>query len=312
MPRLWVCCLFLFMFTAHAKVYKCERDGQIVFTDRPDQCAQPAERLNLRPRDPFVLNIQADFNVSLFEGLQENLYTAFDHWIQFIDGGASVEVKLILADDLTSYMAARSRVSVPIYQSANTQYLLVGVAAEILQQRDPNGAQHDAEIYLNRQRLSAGQIWFDPEPSLRTQPVPAGKVDGLSLFIHELGHVFCYSGRFDLASINQGMPPNRLSTFDNFVRMKNNKPFFIGNLSKALFGSAVPLNTKKSVYSHFDVPLDSPNIPVMAEQSIRRQTRYSLTNLDVAVLHDCGLTLKPDFLKYLRAGPPPYELAKPK
>src|SRR3954462_11318634 len=68
-----------------------------------------------------------------------------------------------------------------------------GAAFEVRTGTDPNGANPDIRIRIGTACLT-NQLWFDPHPETRTDPIPANHIDALSVFIHEFGHAFAAIG----------------------------------------------------------------------------------------------------------------------
>lgn len=90
-----------------------------------------------------------------------------------------------------------------------------GVAYELRTGTDPNGSTPDAAITFGLDYLR-NELWFDPDPVVRLEPVPANRTDAFSVVLHEFGHVIAYNGWADLVT---GEPPATYwSPFDRWMQ----------------------------------------------------------------------------------------------
>jgi hypothetical protein len=118
------------------------------------------------------------------------------------------------------------------------------VAYEIRTGRDPNDAEADLRILLNKdcvvcQVNEVCELWFDPEPAQRWDPVPADRPDAVSLFANELGHALAFNGWWDP---NQGqLPLHYGSTWDMHASFDGSALYFTGAAATALYGGPVPV-----------------------------------------------------------------------
>jgi len=169
--------------------------------------------------------------------------------------------------------------------------------------------------------------WIDPSPSSRTLAVPAGKVDLVTVFAHELGHAFGMAGWLDL---NSGAVPsnNGISQYDNLIyatsTLGEGKILFSGSKASAIYGKKVPVffasqdNTSEQVihnnatylcnrshtqnlfhYGYFmsSVPeYDSTFFGLMAGVWVNRSAvqgiRIRVGALDAAIMGDLGIPMK--------------------
>jgi len=106
---------------------------------------------------------------------------------------------------------------------------------------------------------------FDPDPELGA-PVPAGKIDFVSVALHELGHVLGFG------------------TADAF-RKQIVDGAFAGPKTTALFGGPLPLTADQA---HVPNATMSGGTRLLMDSSDAPGTRYLPTLLDQAVLEDLG------------------------
>jgi hypothetical protein len=59
--------------------------------------------------------------------------------------------------------------------------------------QDLNGLEADARVELPIDYL-LNELWLDPNPAERTDPVPVNRTDGVSVFMHEFGHALGMTG----------------------------------------------------------------------------------------------------------------------
>ncbi len=78
------------------------------------------------------------------------------------------------------------------------------------------------------------QLWFDPNPTQRTAPVPADKTDAMSVFLHELAHAFAFNGWRD--GDHRQPAGDYLSTFDQHVIEDGDILFFNGPEAMRQYG----------------------------------------------------------------------------
>ncbi len=162
----------------------------------------------------------------------------------------------------------------------------------------------DGVINIGTSYLSQ-YLWFDPAPATRTAPVPAGRVDAVSVFLHELCHIFAFNG-FRNAQTG-ALPGSYESTFDQDVSFTSTAggvtPFFTGANAEAIYGGPVPLTYGD--YPHFGNTAPRPGsdlTTVAADELMNGVTfytglRYDVSPLDLSVLKDTGVPVRfPEFV----------------
>lgn len=162
-----------------------------------------------------------------------HVQAAGQRWVQElqIDGDRSIEIEIALDPAIPTANGGSLTTSfVGVVGSRNM--FEPGMAAELKSGTDPNGATPDARITLGTAYL-ADELWFDPDPALRSAAVPANRTDAMSVFMHEIGHALAYNGWAD----GDGVPPAEFfSPFDRWM-ISGAPPRFDGPLSKAVWGS---------------------------------------------------------------------------
>jgi hypothetical protein len=163
-----------------------------------------------------------------------------------------------------------------------------GAAAEIRTGVDPNGVAPDIEINLGPEYLTQ-ELWFDPNPSARTAPVAANRVDALSVLLHEFGHALSFNGWRDGAT---GLfPGNYQSTFDRQTSVEGGIPFFRGSNAMRVHGGPVAITSGNANHIGNSARLPcSDLIPdLMNGVVFFRGQRYGISNLGLAITEDSGL-----------------------
>lgn len=103
---------------------------------------------------------------------------------------------------------------------------------------DPNGSLQDIRMDINLDYLRE-ELWFDPDPGLRSATVPQDRTDAMSVMLHELGHALGYNGWAD----GNGIPPVSFwSTFDRWM-LAGTPTVFTGPAAVAHWGSEPDLTT---------------------------------------------------------------------
>jgi hypothetical protein len=169
-----------------------------------------------------------------------------------------------------------------------------GWAHELRTGEDPNGAQPDVEMAFDPDYFRT--LWFDPDPKSRHAFVPKDKLDAMSVILHELGHAIAFNGHLDMAT---GLTKDGVySPYDRWVTFDSGNFFFNGPSALKLYRKPIPLAKTKNDYHHFGEP--GPHLDRKLKEDLMNGIvmeygkRYFISELDLAVLEDCGLTVKWD------------------
>lgn len=110
-----------------------------------------------------------------------------------------------------------------------------GAAAEIRTGIDPNVGQYDIEMVFSPSYV-ADTLWFDPDPVARTEPIPEGRIDAMSVMLHELGHALVYNGWSD--GVTGATSGTYMSTWDRWLTVDSGKILFTGPSVRLSWGGA--------------------------------------------------------------------------
>jgi hypothetical protein len=217
--------------------------------------------------------------------LESAIAAAGEYWSRYVPGSGSIEVEVRFDPSIpTVASAAATAVSdgeidgVTVYQQ--------GVASEMMTGVDPNGAAPDAISTIGVSYLD--QLWFDPDPMSRSAPVDPTKVDAVSVFTHEIGHMIALNGWKDPAS--GAMPGPYESSFDAQTAPFEGGLAFVGPAAEAVYGGPVPLSGFAP--GHLGRPGDAAASDLMNGVTFYTGTRYAISALDVAIVEDSGVTVR--------------------
>jgi hypothetical protein len=236
--------------------------------------------------------------------IKANLIAAADAWAAFVDSKpCRIRITFRLDPNAASGRGSgKSVVSARLGKETHEGKLVSeqGWASFMRTGKDPNGDEPDLEVVFEPRYFKT--IWWDPRPDLRTERVPPGKLDGMSVVMHELGHAIAFNGWINPKT--GGLPGNFISTYDRHVRFDGTDFFFTGPEAVKLWGGPVPLAKTNNNYHHVcDTPTGKAAIlkpDLMNGVVMEYGKRYYISLLDVAILYDCNIPLRP--LKDTRTG----------
>jgi PEP-CTERM motif-containing protein len=223
--------------------------------------------------------------------IMSNVLAAGARWSQFLVGDATIDLQIGFSGIPTAEGSSLTTGFVGTFLDPLAGTLNVfeqGAAAEVRTGIDPNGAIPDGLITIGTDYLT-NVLAFDPHPEVRNNPIPAGKVDAVSVFLHEIGHVLAINGF--RSGLDGSLPGDFESTFDVFTTFDGTNLFFNGPKATALYGQPVPLTFDN--YPHLGNAAPRPGsdlIPdLMNGVQLDRDTRYDISPLDLDILCDVGV-----------------------
>lgn len=221
--------------------------------------------------------------------ITNSIQAAGARWAQVLAGSGSLEVQVEFTQSIATLDGASFSNGFVHTNGARNVYEQ-GAAYEIRTGTDPNGATPDIHIRINPVYL-ANEMWFDPNPSVRTAAIPANHQDALSLFIHELGHAFVFSGFMN--GTTGALPATYESTFDEQMLFDGTNFYFEGAKAKAVYGGPVPITYGNYAHLGNSSPRPGSNLlgDLMNGVSYTFQTRYDISPVDLAIAKDAGLIL---------------------
>ena len=254
----------------------------------------PGQAANITYHVSFVDpgSVYASYYPAITAGLQ----AAGAEWNRHLIGSGNLEVEISFANIPTMDGAS---VSTGFVRNNGTRDIFEqGAAYEIRTGMDPNGADPDVRIRIGTAYL-ANELWFDPNPQTRTAPIPANRIDALSVFIHELGHAFVFNGWIN--GTNGQLPPTYMSTFDANASFDGSNVYFNGTGAAARYGGPVPVTYAN--YGHIGNNAPRPGsdllLDLMNGVVYYYQIRYFISPMEVEIARDSGMLVIPPFNQLL-------------
>jgi hypothetical protein len=247
-----------------------------------------------------IANAEVSFDVSLNDPfglmtpfrsqIESHALAAAEFWGARFSSNASIQISIRPANEVarafgqsTFFPAIAHRNGFSIHEQ--------GAGFELRTGTDPNGTAPDIELGFNLNYLT-NELWFDPDPVTRQAIVPSNRTDAMSVFLHEIGHGFAMNGW--RADADFSLPSSFMSTFDELLSFENDNVFFTGSEAMSLFGAPVPMT--RFNHRHFGNIFPRPGselIPdLMNGVVFFRGTRYSISDLDLALMSDVGLPVR--------------------
>jgi hypothetical protein len=237
--------------------------------------------------DPGTKERPANFFAAYYDPIKLDVLAAGARWSQFLVGDATIDLQIGFSGIST---AEGSSVTTGFVGTLGTLNVFEqGAAAEVRTGIDPNGASPDGVITIGTNYL-VNELAFDSHTAVRSDQIPAGKTDAVSVFLHEIGHVLAINGF--RSGFDGSLPPGDFeSTFDVYTTFDGTNLFFNGPKATALYGQPVPLTFGD--YPHLGNAAPRPGsdlIPdLMNGVQLDRETRYDISLLDLAILCDVGV-----------------------
>jgi hypothetical protein len=235
-----------------------------------------------------VINDPLGVATPFHSAITSHIQAAGAEWDAYLEGRANLEVVVEFSTTSTPRATGRSLTTNFVHTHGAFNVFEQGAAAEIRTGIDPNGALPDIELTFNPGYL-ANELWFDPNPSLRTAPVPVNRTDAMTVVMHELGHALAFNGFLDPVTGAHTGPFE--STFDEWVVRDGTGFFFTGPSAMSLYGSRVPLTF--TTYPHVGNEAPRPGSDLLSDLMngvvFFRGDRYDISALDLAMVADTGL-----------------------
>ena len=227
---------------------------------------------------------------SYYPAITAALQAAGAEWNRHLVGSGSLEVEISMANIPT--MDGTSVTNGFVRNNGTRDIFEQGAAYEVRTGIDPNGADPDIRIRIGTAYLT-DQLWFDPNPQTRTAPIPANKIDAISVLIHELGHAFVFNGWMN--GTTGQLPPTYMSTFDEHSSFDGTNLYFNGAGATGRYGGPVPLTYGNYGHLGNNAPRPGSNLllDLMNGVVYYYQTRYFISPLDSEIAKDSGIAIPP-------------------
>jgi hypothetical protein len=243
-----------------------------------------------------IENLPADFK-PVEKQIESNIVAAARMWADPVAAKRCTIDILFRADPGANAGrgSGRSVTTAPLgnQKHAGKKVLEQGWASEMRTGKDPNGEKPDVELILDPGYMR--RLWWDPDPALRTAQIPVNKLDAVTVILHELGHALAFNGWINPQS--GANDTDVASSYDRWVKYDGANFFFHGPAAVKLWGGPVPLARTHNNYHHV---CDKPEGPqaklkddLMNGVTFGNGRRYEIGPMDLAILADCGIPLKP-------------------
>lgn len=242
-----------------------------------------------------VFNDPGQLYTSYYAGITSNLIAAGDEWAAYfvpptLDTTLTVSVgfaSIATANGgSTSSSFVTSQNGLDIYEQGAAYKLRTGL--------DNNGAAVDIGFNIGIDGYLQNELWFDPTPTnLTDDVVPFDQTDARSVFLHEFGHAFGFNGWRN--AVTGALPGGYASTFDTFTTLTStpagNTLVFTGENAQAVYGGPVPVTFGNYAHIGNNDPLPGADLinDLMNGVVYYRGTRYTISELDLAIMKDVGL-----------------------
>ncbi|WP_430420920.1 calcium-binding protein [Phenylobacterium sp.] len=229
-------------------------------------------------------------------GLIANARAAMDIFSRHIDGLGSIDIEIRIDPSISGANATSPYVVRKGVNAAGRDVVQLGATNELLTGSDGNGATADTIVTISPAYLRSF-LWIDPDPTVRSTPIPGQRFDAVSFFLHEISHGFSFGGYkdWDSGMLSSG---NTVTVYDELVVTAPGKlTTFNGPNAISVYGAPVPLSTGEGVlgqiYHHYGRTKDSSDLLNMGLMTGGNFApggyRLFLDRIDLAIFRDTGI-----------------------
>ncbi len=227
--------------------------------------------------------------------LTANAIAAANIWNSYLVGQGTISVRVNIVELSTDGANGHSPTYVVKNVVGGVSITEEGAASELRTGIDPNGAAADIEINVDPDYVF-NHLWLDPNPAASNGTVPANRLDGFSMLLHEMGHALAFNGWRDWATGVLPPPGNIMSVYDQHVVLSGGHRYFVGPNAQAVYGGPVTLNDGN--YHHYgntsgELSADLTH-GLMNGVVFVAGRRSVISELDLAILRDSGLQMMTD------------------
>ncbi|MBR0907028.1 hypothetical protein [Bradyrhizobium liaoningense] len=230
-----------------------------------------------------ALNDPNNIAGSSASNILQTAQVAANMWASHLQGFGNIEIQISFAHlGSNTLMNGGPARSVFVGEESGIDIFNGGAAAEIQTGTDPNGTTPDILITINQDYLD--QLFYDPS---FVQPVPAGKIDAVSVFAHEIGHGLVFGSRRNsdgtIATDPSAGPYEQV--YDQHISIIGGSGYFSGPNTLAVYGQPVPLHQD---FGHIGSNTSGRQDLMMAAPI---HSHIAISDLDLAFGQDIGLPI---------------------
>ena len=224
-------------------------------------------------------------------GIASNLLAAANAWGALLPSNAVINI-VVRPNLVGPFASGRSVTSTFVATRLGFNVFAQSAAAKCLGAISPSAPGPDIEITI-AQDYAINNLWYDPQPTVRTAPIPPNRTDAVSVFLHELAHAFVFNGWIE--GQNGTYPGDYRSTFDEQTVFDGADFTFVGQRASARYGGPVPITFGNPFHLGNAAPgPGSDLIPKLMNGVVFAfATRYRISNLELAIFADAGLRTRP-------------------
>lgn len=236
------------------------------------------------------------------EAVRRNAKAALAQWAANIEGRGALVIKILVAPTASGRFEGASTRNTrigsyrraPLWEDSGPHKLRTGNSL---------GPVDGIIRIAPDSRYFADEIFLDEDPWARRAAIPADKIDGMSVLMHEIGHIIGINGHLDRSSTPPGRRLDGYSTYDRHVRIKGRAVTFAGRATIRAFGAPLPLTTRDrtgarggNLYHYGNPGRRDRRLAhgLMTGWPFEHGRRYRIGALERAILKDIGLALAPD------------------
>ena len=231
-----------------------------------------------------------------YSQITANLSAAGAIWSSHLVGTTTINLQVKFDANIPTANAGSTSV-VFAYYNGNYNVYNLGAADKVIHNTATTNSNPDGVITIGTAYLQS-ELWFDPNPNLRIDQVPINQTDAMSVFTHELGHIFGFNGYRNASTGNLPLGPNvfgnYMTRYDENIIFSEGNLYFNGASARAAYGNRpVPLTFGNYGHVGNDVPrVGSDLVPDLMNGVVYyRGTRYEPSAVDLGILSDVGFQL---------------------
>ncbi len=258
--------------------------------------AQPAPTAYAPFLEPIIeFESPGDLTAQEQEQLRDNVRGAVFAWHQVLLVKGPLRIRLRLTDVNHPGAQSASLSNIEIRKEQGQAVVQESAAYKIVTGNSANRDENDLVISINPFFLK-NELWLDPQPFIRQEPVPRERTDCVSLLIHELFHTFGFSGFRHLESAR--VKDTTVSLFDRWVVAEDLSGVFFNGPYTTAINNGRPLeltstNSSQNIY-HYGNRHSTQRWSgeLMNGIEFYRGRRYTISPLDLAIAKDINLPVR--------------------